>query len=78
LAFAWQRAGNERVLVAVNYANNQGQCYVRLPFPELDGRSVRLIDSMGSATYDRAGHDLVSRGLYLDVQPWAYHVFQIA
>ena len=35
LAFAWQGARAERLLVAVNYAPNQSQCYVRLPFTDL-------------------------------------------
>jgi hypothetical protein len=32
---------------------------------------------MGPATYDRDGNDVASRGLYLDVPPWAYHVFEV-
>ena len=32
MAFAWQGADGERLLVVVNYAPNQSQCYVRLPF----------------------------------------------
>ena len=40
LAFAWQGRAGERLLVTVNYAGNQSQCYVRLPFPDLAGRSV--------------------------------------
>ena len=32
---------------------------------------------MGSARYDRDGNDLVSRGLYLDLPPWGYHVFEV-
>jgi hypothetical protein len=32
---------------------------------------------MGPAAYDRAGDELLSRGLYLDLRPWAYHVFEI-
>ena len=31
LAFAWQGTDGERLLVTVNYAANQSQCYVRLP-----------------------------------------------
>ena len=65
------------VLIAVNYAANQSQCYVRLPFPDLAGRTVRLQDLMGPASYDRDGDDLVSRGLYLDLPPWGYHVFDV-
>lgn len=77
LAFGWRGPGGERVLVTVNYAGNQGQCYVRLPFSELAGRSVRFKDLMGPASYDRSGNDVVSGGLYLDVASWSYHVFEI-
>jgi hypothetical protein len=77
LAFAWQGAAGRRLLVAVNYAASQGQCYVRVPWLDLAGRSVRLVDLTSDAQYDRAGSDLVSKGLYLDVRPWAYHVFEV-
>jgi alpha amylase-like protein len=77
LAFAWEDADAKRLLVTVNYAANQGQCYVRVPFGDLAGRSVHLNDLMSSASYDRAGSDLVSRGLYLDLPPWEYHVFEV-
>ena len=33
---------------------------------------------MGPASYVREGGDLVSRGLYLDVPAWSYHVFEMA
>ena len=39
VAFAWQGSDGERLLVAVNYAPNQSQCYVRLPFTGLSRRS---------------------------------------
>ena len=41
------------------------------------GRAVRFRDLTGSATYDRDGGELVSRGLYLDLPPWGYHVFEV-
>jgi hypothetical protein len=63
--------------LTVNYAPNQGQCYVRLPFPDLGKARWRLHDLMGSATYDRDGGDLLSRGLYLDEGPWQCHAFSM-
>jgi hypothetical protein len=78
LAFAWHLHGGERLLVAVNYADNQGQCYVRLPFADLGNARWRLSDRMHEATYDRDGNDLQSRGLYLDVPPWQASVFTIS
>jgi hypothetical protein len=77
LASTWQGPGAQRAVVAVNYAPSQGQCYVRLPFGGLSGRSVRLSDLMGPATYDRAGDALNSQGLYLDLPAWGYHVFDV-
>lgn len=77
VAFAWQGPQGERLLVAVNYAPHQSQCYVRLPLPGLAGASWRLVDQLGSATYDRDGNDLASRGLYLDMLPWQACVFSL-
>jgi hypothetical protein len=77
LAFSWQGPARERLLVAVNYAGHQGQCYVRLPFEDLVDQSVRFEDLIGPASYERAGNDVVSRGLYLDVPAWGCHVFEM-
>jgi hypothetical protein len=32
---------------------------------------------MGSARYEREGDELASRGLYLDLAAWGYHVFEV-
>ena len=77
LVFTWQGPQNERLLVTVNYSESQGQCYVKLPFKEFAGRLARFNDLMGSARYDRAGSDVISSGLYLDLPPWGYHVFSV-
>ena len=77
LIFAWQVTGKERLLVTVNYAATQSQCYVRLPFPDLAGNKVRLKDQMGEVCYERNGDELLSRGLYLDIPAWGYHVFEL-
>ena len=77
VACSWHAEDGQRLLVAVNYAPNQSQCYVRLPFADLGGRTVQFADQMGSARYQRGGDDLASQGLYLDLAPWAYHVFEV-
>jgi Alpha amylase, catalytic domain len=78
IACSWQAQDGERRLIVVNYAANQSQCYVRFPFLDMTGRTVRLKDLMGSISYDRVGDDLLSRGLYLDVPAWGYHVFEVS
>jgi hypothetical protein len=77
LAFAWQGNGDERLLVTVNYAPNQSQCHVRLPFADLANSRWRLKDLLGDATYDWNGNDLQGRGLYLDERPWSARVFAL-
>jgi len=75
LAFGWEGPGGERLLVAVNYAPNQSQCYVGLPFADLGHHPWRLTDLLSDATYDRDGGDLQARGLYLDEGPWKASIF---
>jgi len=77
LAFAWQGSDGEWLLVTVNYAANQGQCYVRLPFADLGNGRWRLQDLISDARYDREGSDLQARGLYLDEPPWGAHAFSL-
>jgi hypothetical protein len=77
VVFAWEGANGKRLLAAVNYAPNQSQCYVRLPFASLGGREWRLKDALGDARYERSGDELQSRGLYLDMAPWQAQLFSI-
>jgi hypothetical protein len=77
IVYAWTGPGDRRRLVVVNYAAHQSQCYVRLPWSDLEGQTWRLRDRLGDAVYDREGNDLSARGLYLDTPPWGYHVFEV-
>ena len=78
IACTWEQPGDERLLVAVNYSAHPSQCYVRLPFPDLERGKWRLTDLLGDARYERDGDELQSRGLYLNVAPWQYHVFDVS
>jgi len=75
VAFAWQGSGDERLLVTANYAPNQSQCYVRLPFTDLGDSQWQLQDLITDVTYDADGNDLQERGLFLDEPPWQARVF---
>ncbi len=77
IAWAWQGANGDRLLVAVNLAEASGRCFVHLPFDDLRGRSVRLVDQLGDAAYVRDGDDLSTRGLYLDIPAYGHHVFEV-
>lgn len=77
IAWCWETHDGEHVLITVNYADHQSQCYIRLPWPELAGGTATLRDLLSPARYDRDGTELISRGLYLDLPPWGHHVFDV-
>ena len=71
LGFAWDGPGGERLVVVVNFGPTQAQGFLGVPPP---AGPARLRDLTGPAVYDR---DLDTRGLYLDLAPWGYHVFRV-
>jgi hypothetical protein len=77
VACAWTGEDGQRCVVVVNYATHQGQCRLRLPFPELAGRSVHLHDLMGPETYERDGTEMLDPGLFVDQTPWEVNVFDL-
>ncbi len=77
ICFAWHSVGQAPVVVVTNYAPNQSQCYVSIPFDQICGCNVRIRDLMNPITYDRDGDQLLSVGLYLDLPAWGYHVFEL-
>ncbi len=77
IAFAWRSHDGRALLIAVNDAPHQGQCFVRLGGEHWRGRIVLLRDRLGPAVYARNGDELLTCGLYLDLPPWGFHVFDV-
>ena len=77
ISYAWCTAAGDRYVVAVNYSNHQAQCYLPLPFAEIGGGRISLVDVMGNEKYDRDGHELIVPGLYLDLAAWHYNIFRL-
>jgi hypothetical protein len=75
ICFAWRSEGMLLIAI-VNYAPNQSQCYVQMPFEELKGKAIRLVDLMSGMICTR-GDEILWRGLYFDFTPWGYHVFEV-
>lgn len=74
---AWQDGEGDRLVAAVNFADHQSQCYVSLPFADLAGKRWVLGDLLSETSYEREGDMLATRGLYLDMPAWGYHVFRL-
>ncbi|MGC1889351.1 MAG: alpha-amylase, partial [Stellaceae bacterium] len=77
VAYAWAGEDGSRHVVVVNYAGNQAQCELPVPFPEFRGKQVRLTDLMGTEVYDRDGANVLDNGLYIDHAPWHFNVFEL-
>ncbi len=74
---AWEDGEGDRLVAAVNFADHQSQCYVSLPFADLAGKRWVLGDLLSETSYEREGDMLATRGLYLDMPAWGYHVFRL-
>lgn len=73
-----QGDADQTLLTAVNYGPRQGQCYVDLSCLETPGHEWIFQDLMSLAVYPRDGGELRERGLYLDLGPWDYNVFDLS
>ena len=73
VAWCWQQ-GTDRHLIVVNLSRVRSQAQVRLPWGDLAGRPWRLSDLLQRTVYDRAGDELQAAGLYVDLEPWGYHI----
>jgi Alpha amylase, catalytic domain len=75
ICFGWMRNRSLAFIVAVNYADHDSQCYLRLPPNCLKNGQVILRDLMTPEIYERDSDELLRNGLYLAMPPWSYNVF---
>jgi hypothetical protein len=77
LAFWWKGKNGAARLVVVNYAPHSGQCYVELPGQLLPFATMEFRDQMGTATYVRDKAGLSEKGMYFDLPPYGFHIFEV-
>jgi hypothetical protein len=73
---AWCWEGDRRWLVVVNLGAGPATGRVRAPWPDLRGRSWRLVDPTQGTDDIRSGDDLCD-GLYVRLDPWHWHLFRL-
>ena len=78
IAHSWLGKDGQRIIIVANFAPHHSQCYLKLPFQELQGLQWNFKDMMSEDFYMRDGNALQAAGLYLDMRPWQYHVFEIS
>lgn len=76
ISFIWTDSRGSQLLVVVNYAPHDSQCYVRLSELAFEG-SIRFNDVLGTETYTRDPEALKREGLYIALGPWRYNAFLV-
>ena len=76
LAWCWVKE-DERYLIVVNFSDGPAQGRVHVPWDELSGKTWRLNDVLTGEIYDRSGDEMRDAGLYVDLGPWKYNLFQL-
>jgi Alpha amylase, catalytic domain len=75
VAWNWVK-DEERYLIVVNLSDSPVQARVQVPWTDAGGGNWHLIDALSGATYERAGDEMLSSGLYVEFAPWNYHFFR--
>jgi Alpha amylase, catalytic domain len=76
LAWSWD-AGGDRHVVVVNLSAQSAQARIRLDWPDLPGRGWRLTDLLDQRVFERDGDELSGPGLFVDLEPWRYHLLAV-
>ena len=72
----WGWRGGSRRLVVVNLGDVPATGHVSLPWDDLRGHTWQLDDASSGARYERGGDDLRD-GLYVALDPWSWHLFEL-
>jgi len=76
LAWAWHD-GVPHHVIAVNLSAHPSQARIVLPWPQLHGRSWRLVDLLDGRAFERDGDELAGPGLYVDLPAWGAHLLAV-
>jgi hypothetical protein len=76
LAWAWRTSHQDWMLVT-NYSDTVAQCLVSLADLSLPTGRLRFRDHLHGVDYDRESDDVQHRGLYVELSPFASHLFEV-
>ncbi len=76
LAWYWRYAGETRIVV-VNYSRNPAQGRLKVPLPEANPGRLLFLDELTGTTYVRDPGEVGSQGLYIALEPYHAHIFNM-
>ena len=62
----------------MNFSPTAAQARVPLPWSDLAGSTWQLADPMQSVSFDRDGGELADQGLFVELDPWRYHLLTVS
>jgi alpha amylase-like protein len=72
VSWCWSTPASRHVVV-VNLSDAPAQARVRVPWDDVAGRNWALRDRLSGQSFDRDGDELMADGLYVALEPWAFH-----
>lgn len=76
LSWKWKE-GKEKRLCIINYSDAQGSARFILSdaAEKASGQTVKVVDELNNATYERNVDELKNQGLFVTLAPWQAHIF---
>jgi hypothetical protein len=75
VAWSWVK-GADRRLIVVNLCGAAVQGHVQVPWENPRESTWRLTDMLSHASFARHSRDFLSPGLYVELGPWGFHLFE--
>ena len=75
MALSWVK-DQDRRLIVVNLSERAAQGRVRVPWEEVRGAAWHLTDVFSGWSCDRDGDEMVTAGLYIELQAWSFYFFE--
>ncbi len=77
ISYLWWKDSNYR-LVVVNYSSNYSKAHVKISPFHFDTYKWRFTDLLDNKSYTFHGEDLYKHGLYIELNAWKGHIFEIS
>lgn len=75
VAWNWIKNSDQRLIV-INLSDCAVKAQVKVPWARVPGATWRLTDAISDWSCIRDGDEMADPGLYVDLEPWGYYLFQ--
>ena len=69
--------GEQARIIITNLSDEPAQSQIMIAMPGLAGREWLLRDLLNETQYQRSGDEILNKGLYVELQGYGYHLFEV-